>query len=157
MNLSEDLKQMRQEEKAKLKKPNILKFKALGDGLTVEHVIGKRILVIPVEAYTDMDRVEKAGTIIIPDTVREKNQPPPSTGIVVQMGSQCVCEENRASNGSLLVNEGSMIMFSKYAGSDFNIDGRTYKVLDLQEVMCTLVDTKGVVGAITDGDSQGQN
>lgn len=136
-------------------KPSVLKFKALSDGLAVKSVMGKRILVIPIESYTDMDRVEKSGKLFIPESVREKNQPPPSSGVVVQIGTGCDCDENKDENGELIVREGSMVLFSKYAGAEFIIDQKSYKVLDLVEVLCTLEDTKGAVALIKEGGEDG--
>lgn len=99
-----------------------------------------------VHSYTDMDRVEKAGLLHIPQTVKEANQPLPSTGIVVQLGV-----DFRFDLGlDLGLEQGSMVMFSRFAGTDFRIDEEQFRILDENEIMCTLIDTQGVVAPVVE-------
>lgn len=116
-----------------LSKPQVAKLKALGTGIRVGLVWGRRLLVKPVVPYTDMDRVEKEGTVIIPDSVRQQNTPLPSTGIVVAIGELLEDSERR------IFEEGTGVLFSKYAGVDFTIETVDYKIINLDEVLATFV------------------
>lgn len=131
--------------KTSLGRAAITKLKALGSGIQVGKVMGRRILVKLVESYTDMDRVEKEGTLYIPKTVRDANQPLPSTGVIVKLGEEFAYTDT----GGLA--EGDMIMFSRFAGTDFRVDEQNFRILEENEIMCTLIDTEQVVTPISEG------
>jgi len=82
-----------------------MNFKPLGDRLLVE-------------------RVEEANTtasgIIIPDNAKEK----PSKGKVLAIGSDV--EE---------INEGDIVVFGKYAGTDLVLNDKEYLVLEVSDVL----------------------
>lgn len=46
--------------------------------------------------------------------------------------------------------EGDMIMFSRFAGTDFRVDEQNFRILEENEVMCTLIDTEQVVTPISE-------
>lgn len=117
-----------------LGKAEIEKLKAIGTGIKVGRVLGDRVLVKTIEPYTEMDDVEKRGLLIVPEKIKEANTPIPSTGIIVMTGE--VCNE---------LFEGEMVMFSKYAGTDFTIEREGFRILETKEVMAVLVDTENVV------------
>jgi co-chaperonin GroES (HSP10) len=89
-----------------------------------------------------MDRVEKEGLLHIPKTARDANQPLPSTGIVVKLGEEF---KKPWATKSDALQEGAMIMFSRFAGMDFRIDEQDFRILEENEIVCTLEDTQGVV------------
>ncbi len=86
-----------------------------------------RILVKRVE-----DREEMRGSIVIPDTAKEK----PQEGEVVAVGDGKVLE-----NGSKLgmsVKKGDRILFGKYAGTEVKIEGTEYLIMREDEVLGVL-------------------
>jgi chaperonin GroES len=85
-----------------------MNFKPLGDRVLVE-------------------RIEESSTtasgIIIPDSAKEK----PSQGKVVAVGNEA---EGVAT--------GDTVVFGKYAGSEFSIDGNEYLIMELGDILGTL-------------------
>jgi co-chaperonin GroES (HSP10) len=131
-----------------LGKPEITKLQALGTGIRVGEVLGNRVLIRTVAAYTDMERVEKEGLLVFPETTKDANTPLASTGYIIKVGTG-VSEEDRGYG----IVEGAMVMFSKYAGTDYVIDGlKGFRMLDVRELMCTVIDTKSVVVPIKELD-----
>jgi chaperonin GroES len=77
---------------------------------------------------------EKHGSIIIPDTAKEK----PQEGKVIAVGTGKVTE-----NGKKLpldVKAGDQILFGKYSGSEVKINGEEYLILKEEDVL-------GIVGS----------
>ena len=146
--------------KETLSRAQVTKLKALGTGIKVDKVMGERLLIKLVHSFTDMDRVEKEGLLHIPKTAKDANQPLPSTGIVVQLGEEL--QEayivkygiNRPisdpDNTPWPIEPGSMVMFSRFSGTDFRVDEEQFRILDINEVMCTLTDTQGVVAPVAE-------
>ena len=66
---------------------------------------------------------EKHGSIIIPDTAKEK----PQEGKVIAVGTGKVTEEGKKL--PLTVKEGDRILFGKYSGSEVKIDGTEYLIM----------------------------
>ncbi len=69
------------------------------------------------------------GGIIIPDTAKEK----PIKGKVVACGPGALDE--KGNRRSLDVKKGDRILFSKYAGTEIQIDGREYLVMKEDDVL----------------------
>ena len=74
-----------------------------------------RVLVRRVEAEE-----KSAGGIIIPDTAKEK----PQEGEVVAVGGGAKSEEGKVT--PLDVKAGDRILFGKYSGTEFKMDGQDY-------------------------------
>ena len=72
-----------------------------------------RVLVERLEAYD-----EKHGSIIIPDTAKEK----PQEGTVIAVGTGKVTDEGRSR--PLAVKKGDRILFGQYSGSEVKLDGK---------------------------------
>ena len=62
-----------------------------------------------------------AGGIVLPDTAKEK----PQTAEVVAVG--------QFENG-VKVSEGDVIVFAKYSGTEINLDGEDYMILDADDI-----------------------
>src|SRR5437867_1063988 len=77
---------------------------------------------------------EKHGSIIIPDTAKEK----PQEGKVVAVGTGRVTEDGRKL--PLALKEGDRILFGKYSGSEVKLDGQEYLIMKEEDVL-------GVVGS----------
>jgi len=76
--------------------------------------LGKRVLV----SRTEEAKTTASG-IIIPDNATEK----PSTGKVVAVSSEV---EN--------VKTGDVVVFGKYAGNEFKVDGENYLIMDVEDL-----------------------
>ena len=88
-----------------------------------------RILVKRVEEWD-----EKHGSIIIPDTAKEK----PQEGKVFAVGSGKVTDDGRKL--PLAVKEGDRILFGKYSGSEVKLDGTEYLIMKEEDVL-------GIIGS----------
>ena len=83
-----------------------------------------RILVKRVE-----EEKKSKGGIIIPDTAKEK----PQEGRVVAVGSGKVLEDG--TTRALEVSKGDRVLFSKYSGSEVNIDGEEHLIIREDDVL----------------------
>jgi chaperonin GroES len=72
---------------------------------------------------------EKHGSIIIPDTAKEK----PQEAKVIAVGSGKVTDEGKKL--PLDVKAGDRILFGKYSGSEVKIDGEEYLILREEDVL----------------------
>ena len=129
-------------------------------------VLGSRVLIKTVAPRTEMDRVEQQGLVFIPKWVKKENSPMPTTGIVLAVGSdvQCaICGEGGLSGNhrddlaycasyTPIINEGDMVMFPKFSGSDFQIENEDLRIVDSKEILCTLVDTQQALVEVEDGE-----
>jgi chaperonin GroES len=74
----------------------------------------------------------RAGSIIIPDTAKEK----PQKGKVVAAGSGKVGEDGKRI--SLDVKGGDRILFGKYSGSEVKIDDTEYLIMREEDILAIL-------------------
>jgi chaperonin GroES len=72
---------------------------------------------------------ERHGSIIIPDTAKEK----PQEGKVIAVGNGKVTDEGKRL--SLEVKAGDRILFGKYSGSEVKIEGEEYLILREEDVL----------------------
>src|SRR6516162_10730460 len=72
---------------------------------------------------------ERHGSIIIPDTAKEK----PQEGKVIAVGAGKVTEEGKKI--PLDVKAGDRILFGKYSGSEVKIDDEEYLILKEDDVL----------------------
>jgi len=72
---------------------------------------------------------EKHGSIIIPDTAREK----PQEGKVIAVGTGKVTDEGKKI--PLDVRAGDRILFGKYSGSEVKLDGQEYLTMREEDVL----------------------
>jgi chaperonin GroES len=85
--------------------------------------LGDKVVVKPSEAED-----KSAGGIILPDNAKQK----PQVGTVVAVGSGRILEngERRA----LAVSIGDKVVYSKYGGTEFKLDGDTVVILDEDQI-----------------------
>jgi len=77
-----------------------------------------------------LDEEEKtAGGIIIPDTAKEK----PQEGKVVAVGKGKVGEDGKTT--PLDVKKGNKVLFSKYSGTEVNIEGEEHLIIREDDVL----------------------
>ena len=86
--------------------------------------LGDRILVTRVE-----EESTTAGGIIIPDTAKEK----PQEGKVVAVGNGRVTDDGKTQ--PLDVKKGDKVLFSKYAGTEINLDGAEHLIIREDDVL----------------------
>jgi len=80
-----------------------------------------------------IERIEQSnktkGGVIIPDTAKEK----PVEGKVIAVGSGKVTEQGNTIK--LTVKEGDTVVFSKWGGTEINIDGKEYLILKESDLL----------------------
>ena len=81
-----------------------------------------------------------AGGIIIPDTAKEK----PAQGEVVAVGTGTRDEAGKLI--PLAVQEGDIVMFSKWSGTEINVNGEELLVVKESDIMGIICDSKCAKG-----------
>jgi len=94
---------------------------------TTLHPLHDRVLIRRIE-----EQDEKHGSIIIPDTAKEK----PQEGKVIAVGTGKVTDEGKRL--PLAVKEGDRILFGKYSGSEVKIDGAEYLIMKEEDILGVL-------------------
>ena len=72
---------------------------------------------------------EKHGSLIIPDTAKEK----PREGTVVAVGTGRVAEDGRTHPVAL--KKGDHILFGKFSGSEVRLDGQEFLIMKEEDVL----------------------
>ena len=80
--------------------------------------LGERALVRQVEQGEE----QTASGIVLPDTAKEK----PQTAEVVAVGQF---------EDGIKVNEGDVIVFAKYSGTEIKLEGEDYMILDADDIL----------------------
>ncbi|NOX36302.1 MAG: co-chaperone GroES [Calditrichaeota bacterium] len=80
--------------------------------------IDDRLLIEPIE-----EAEERVGSIIIPDTAKEK----PRMGKVIAVGT----DEDLQN----VFKEGDKVLFAKYAGEEIKLDGKEYLIVQRSDVL----------------------
>ena len=81
-----------------------------------------RVLIEPAPAET-----KTVGGIIIPDTAKEK----PLKGTVVAVG-------NGTKDEDMVLKEGDVVLYGKYAGTELEIEGKKYLIMRQSDVVAVL-------------------
>ena len=84
--------------------------------------LDERVLVEPVETE------EKVGSIIIPDTAKEKS----TTGKVIAVGTD---EEVQK-----LIKVGDKVLYGKYAGEEIKIEGKKHMIISRTDILAKITD-----------------
>ena len=82
-----------------------------------------RVLVEPIEEE------EKVGSLIIPDTAKEK----PMMGIVKAIGNDFDLEGKKSLKDLMKV--GDKVLFGKYAGQEFKIGGKKHLIIKREDLL----------------------
>jgi len=83
-----------------------------------------RVVVKPLEAEE-----KTAGGIVLPDTAKEK----PQKGTVMAVGPGKLLDNGRRVEVS--VKKGDLVLYGKYSGSDFKLEGDEYKILHESDLL----------------------
>ena len=97
--------------------------------MTTLRPLHDRVLVRRLEEQDD-----KHGSIIIPDSAKEK----PQEGKVIAVGTGRMTEDGKKL--PLALKEGDRILFGKYSGSEVKLDGQEYLIMKEEDVL-------GIVGS----------
>lgn len=89
--------------------------------------VSDRVVVTP----TMKEEVTKSG-IVIPDTAKEK----PQQGTVVAVGSGRLLDNG--DRASMEIHEGDHVLYAKYGGTEFKLDGEEYLVLRESDILAIL-------------------
>ncbi|QBD81340.1 co-chaperone GroES [Ktedonosporobacter rubrisoli] len=89
--------------------------------------VGDRVVVKP----APKEEVTKSG-IVIPDTAKEK----PQEGTVVAVGGGRLLDNGE--HAAIDVHEGDRVLFAKYGGTEFKLDGEEYLVLKENDILAII-------------------
>ncbi|OGF65203.1 MAG: co-chaperone GroES [Candidatus Fischerbacteria bacterium RBG_13_37_8] len=74
----------------------------------------------------------QAGSIIIPDTAKEK----PQKGKVIAIGNGKLLEDG--TRCSIDIKVGEKVIFSKYAGTEFKMDDQEYLIIREEDILAII-------------------
>jgi len=89
--------------------------------------VGDRVVVKPAAK----EEITKSG-IVIPDTAKEK----PQEGTVIAVGSGRLLDNGDRAPVDL--REGDRVLFAKYGGTEFKLDGEEYLVLKENDILAVI-------------------
>jgi chaperonin GroES len=81
---------------------------------------------------------QKHGSIIIPDTAKEK----PQEGKIIAVGTGRVTDEGK--NYPLAVKQGDRILFGKYSGSEVKLNGEEFLIMKEEDILGVLAHSGGM-------------
>ena len=99
---------------------------------------GWRLIVLP---YRGRGKTE--GGILLPDQVVEENQVATQVGYVLKVGPLAYKDSDKFDGP--WCKEKDWVMFARYAGSRFKIDGGEVRILNDDEVLATISDPEDVL------------
>ena len=79
----------------------------------------------------------------MPDEVQERSQISTQVGYVLKMGPLAYKDEEKFPSGPWC-REKQWVMFARYAGSRFQIDGGEVRILNDDEILSTILDPEDV-------------
>ncbi len=91
--------------------------------------LGDRVVVRP----TPREEMTKTG-IVLPDTAKEK----PQEGTVLSAGPGAVLDDGK--RGSMDVKEGDKVLYAKYAGTEFKIEGEELLIVSQKDILAIVED-----------------
>ena len=100
---------------------------------------GWRILILP---YRGKGKTESG--IYLPDQVVEQNQVSTQVGYVLKMGSLCYKDKEKFPTEPWC-QEKDWVMFARYAGSRFNIDGGEVRILNDDEILAKIQNPEDIL------------
>lgn len=121
--------------------PKVLNPEAI-DGTLLDRMptpTGWRILILP---YRGKGKTESG--LYLPDQVVEQNQVSTQVGYVLKVGPLAYQDEEKFPNGAWC-EERDWVMFARYAGSRFNIDGGEVRILNDDEILARIMDPADIL------------
>ncbi len=89
--------------------------------------LADKVLVQRLEAET-----KTAGGIVLPDSAKEK----PQRGKIVSVGEGKLLDDG--TRKKMQVKKGDVVLFTSYAGTDVEIDGKEYLIIDESDIMAVI-------------------
>jgi co-chaperonin GroES (HSP10) len=99
---------------------------------------GWRLLILPYQGTA-----KTAGGIFLPGSVQEKSQISTQAGYVLKMGPLAYKDTDKFPDGPWC-EEKQWVMFARYAGSRFQIDGGEVRILNDDEILATILDPEDI-------------
>ena len=96
--------------------------------------VGYRLLVIPYYM-----KPKTAGGIIIPESVRDRENHATVAAYVVKVGPDAYTDENKFPSGPWCC-EKSWVLMGRYAGNRFKVDGLEVRLINDDNVIATILD-----------------
>ena len=130
-----------QEAVAGLKEEKVLDPEKIGETLleTMPDPTGWRLLILP---YRGKGKTE--GGIYLPNTVVEENAVSTQVGYVLKVGELAYQDSEKFPEGPWCA-KGDWVMFARYAGSRFRIDGGEVRILNDDEILATIQSPEDVL------------
>ena len=100
---------------------------------------GWRILILP---YRGKGKTESG--VYLPDQVVEQNQVSTQVGYVLKMGPLCFKDTEKFQHMPWC-KEKDWVMFARYAGSRFNIDGGEVRILNDDEILAKIQNPEDIL------------
>ena len=100
---------------------------------------GWRILVLPYRGKGKTD-----GGIYLPDTVVQEQTVSTQVGYVLKVGSLAYKDTEKFPTGSWC-EQGDWVMFSRYSGSRFKIDGGEVRILNDDEILAKIKEPEDIL------------
>jgi chaperonin GroES len=91
--------------------------------------LGDRVVIQP----TPRDEMTKSG-IVLPDTAKEK----PQEGLILAIGPGRILDDGKRE--PIDVKEGQKVLYAKYAGTEFKIDGDELLILSQKDILAVVED-----------------
>jgi chaperonin GroES len=91
--------------------------------------LGDRVVVQPMAR----EEVTKSG-IVLPDTAKEK----PQKGTIVAAGPGRILDDGKRE--AMDVKEGDVVLYAKYAGTEFKIDEEEYLIVSQKDILAIVQD-----------------
>jgi len=99
---------------------------------------GWRILILPYKG-----RAKTESGIVLPDEVQDKKQVSTQVGYVLRVGPLAYKDTEKFPSGPWC-EEKQWVMFARYAGSRFQIDGGEVRILNDDEILATILDPEDI-------------
>jgi chaperonin GroES len=100
---------------------------------------GWRMMILPYRG-----KGKTAGGIYLPDKVVEDGQIQTVVGYVMKQGALCYKDESKFPDGPWC-KEGDWVIFARYAGSRFRIEGGEVRILNDDEILATINDPEDIL------------
>ncbi len=91
--------------------------------------LGDRLVIKP----TPREEMTKTG-IVLPDTAKEK----PQEGVVLAVGPGAF--DNEGKRTAMDVKEGQKVLYAKYAGTEFKVEGEELLIVSQKDVLAIVED-----------------
>ncbi|TME83303.1 MAG: co-chaperone GroES [Chloroflexi bacterium] len=91
--------------------------------------LGDRVVIQP----SPREEMTKSG-IVLPDTAKEK----PQEGKVMSVGPGRILDDGKREQ--IDVKQGQKVLFAKYAGTEFKLEGDEYLIVSQKDILAVLED-----------------